>query len=281
MKLFAALLLLLGVNGQLHAAIEAVYEGNDGIRGKVLTVCMQCHSTTLSGGSRNGAPSPPNFNTYADAILLGDLAVARAVEGSMPPQGLPRLNAEQKAALLAWQAAGFPERSAAVADTQAPTTPSGLTATTLGVNRIDLAWTASSDNVGVTAYKVYRGDALIATLDPSTGYSDKNLSASTAYSYGVMACDAAGNCSAPSVSATATTQQSSDCLFDWAETSFPEYFAPRTQSQSAAPYYGRVYPPSTILAIAFGKLYYLGPVSSNTILDLGDVLSWYTTSGCQ
>lgn len=281
MKLFAVLLLLLGANGQLQAAIEAVYEGNDGIRSKVLTVCMQCHSTTLSGGSRNGAPSPPNFNTYADAILLGDFAVARAVEGSMPPQGLPRLNSEQKSALLAWQAAGFPERAASVADTQAPTTPSGLTATATSTSRISLAWTASSDNVGVTAYKVFRGDTQIATLDTSTTYNDTSLSAATDYSYGVMACDAAGNCSAPSVSATATTQQSSDCLFDWAETSFPEYFAPRTQSQSAAPYYGRVYPPSTILAIAFGRLYYLGPVSGNTVLDLGEVLSWYATSGCQ
>lgn len=281
MKLLAALLLFFGINGQLQAAIEAVYDGDNGIRNRVLTVCMQCHSSTLSGGARNGAPSPPNFNTYAGAILLGDYAVGRAVEGSMPPQGYPRLNAEQKAALLAWQAAGFPEKSAAAADTQAPTTPSGLTATATGTSRINLAWTASGDNVGVTSYKVFRGGTQIATLGTSTSYSDTSLSAATAYSYSVVACDAAGNCSAPSLSATATTPQSSDCLFDWAELSFPEFFAPRAQSQTAEPYYYRYYSQTTAyLAITASRLYYLGPVSAGAVADLGDVATWYATSGC-
>ena len=41
-------------------------------------------------------------------------------------------------------------------DTQAPTAPTSLTATVAGTNQIDLTWTASTDNVGVTGYKVER-----------------------------------------------------------------------------------------------------------------------------
>ena len=280
MKLCAVLLLILGINGQLQAAIEAVYEGSNGIRNNVLTVCMQCHSTTLSGAARNNAPSPPNFNTYADAILLGDNAVGRAIDRSMPPAGYQALNAEQRAALLAWQAAGFPETAASAPDTQAPSIPAGLTATAIGTREVTLSWTASTDNVAVTTYKIYRGGQLTATLGNVTSHADKSLNASTAYSYTVAACDAAGNCSAPSAVLSAATLQPADCLFNWAETSFPEYFSPRTQSQSAAPYYGRVYPPSTILAIGFNRLLYLGPLSPTTVLDLGDVASWYPQAGC-
>lgn len=280
MKLFAVLLLIFGINGQLQAAIDAVYEGSNGIRNQVLTVCMQCHSSSVTGAARNGAPSPPNFNLYADAFLFGDYAVARAVDGSMPPQGRPRLTAEQKTALLAWQAAGFPEKPAAVPDTQAPTTPAGLTATTVSNSAIHLAWTASTDDVGVTAYKVYRDGSLIATLGTEASYDDRGLGAATAYSYGVTACDAAGNCSAPSASAAAATQQQSDCLFNWAETGFPDFFAPHVQSQSAGPYYYRFYPPGSYLAIASNQLLYLGPLSNNTVLQLGDVVTWYARSGC-
>lgn len=199
----------------------------------------------------------------------------------MPPAGYQRLNAEQKAALLAWQAAGFPEKSAAVPDTQAPSTPAGLTATPTGTGAIHLAWTASTDNVGVTAYKIYRGDALIATLGNLTSYDDQGLGAATAYSYGVMACDAAGNCSAPSAPATATTKQQSDCLFDWFETSFPDFLAPRALSQSTGPYYYRYYSQTgAYLAINSNTLLYLGPLSANAVLPLGDVVAWYASSRC-
>lgn len=133
-------LLLLGITSQLHAAIEPVYEGSNGIRDNVLSVCMMCHSTTVSGGGRNGAPFPPNFNTYEDATLLGDNAVARAVDGSMPPAGYPRLNAQQKAALLAWQAAGFPEKSSVVSP------PAGTSTTPVAVSQPDCLFNWAESN---------------------------------------------------------------------------------------------------------------------------------------
>src|SRR5207249_1174358 len=91
----------------------------------------------------------------------------------------------------------------AAPDTQAPTIPTGLVALPVGASQISLSWSASSDNVGVTAYWVYRNGGLIAILGNVTSYGDTGLSASTVYEYSVAACDAAGNCSpgSPTVSA--------------------------------------------------------------------------------
>ena len=58
----------------------------------------------------------------------------------------------------------------------------------------------------MTAYKVYRGGTLVATLGNVTSYSDTGLTGSTTYSYTVAACDAAGNCSVASTAAVAITQ---------------------------------------------------------------------------
>ncbi|MFG1710314.1 glycosyl hydrolase family 18 protein [Nonomuraea sp. M3C6] len=89
-------------------------------------------------------------------------------------------------------------------DTSAPTVPGNLRSTGVTSNSVSLAWNASTDNVGVTGYEVYRGGTLITTVT-GTSHTDSGLSASTAYSYTVRARDAAGNRSANSNSVSATT----------------------------------------------------------------------------
>jgi endo-1,4-beta-D-glucanase Y/chitodextrinase len=93
-------------------------------------------------------------------------------------------------------------------DTQAPTAPTGLTATAASSSQINLSWTASTDNVGVTGYRVFRGGVQVGTPTGTT-FSDTALTASTAYSYTVKAVDAAGNLSANSNTANATTSAGS------------------------------------------------------------------------
>ena len=95
--------------------------------------------------------------------------------------------------------------TATFADTQAPSAPPGLAATPMSTSQINLSWTPSTDNVGVTQYKVYRGGALIAVLGSVNVYGDGGLATGTAYSYTLQACDAAGNCSVPSGAISATT----------------------------------------------------------------------------
>ncbi len=93
----------------------------------------------------------------------------------------------------------------AVADTQAPSVPGKLVATTISSSSTTLSWSASTDNVGVTNYKIYRNGLLIVTIGDFTSYADSGLFPRTLYSYTVAACDRVGNCSAQSLVAKATT----------------------------------------------------------------------------
>lgn len=91
-------------------------------------------------------------------------------------------------------------------DTQAPTAPVSLTASNVTANTVTLSWGASTDNVGVTGYKVYNGNSLVGSVPGSTlSYTVTGLTPSTAYSFNVKAVDAAGNQSPASNSATVTT----------------------------------------------------------------------------
>ena len=94
----------------------------------------------------------------------------------------------------------------ALPDSQAPTVPTSLVASAINATQINLTWVASTDNVGVTSYAVYRGATLAGTVAGGiTHYSDYGLTNNTAYSYTVKACDAVLNCSTASNTASATT----------------------------------------------------------------------------
>lgn len=92
------------------------------------------------------------------------------------------------------------------ADTVAPSVPQGPAATATNTS-ITLRWTASTDNVAVTGYEITRtGGAGTVTLASSTNQlTDSGLQARTTYSYTIKALDAAGNKSAASAAASATT----------------------------------------------------------------------------
>lgn len=85
-----------------------------------------------------------------------------------------------------------------VLDTERPSTATGLVAlVTQGSNDVVLSWNAASDNVGVTAYRLYRsttanGVANLVASSPSTAFTDASL-ADGSYWYYVRAVDAAGN----------------------------------------------------------------------------------------
>lgn len=91
-------------------------------------------------------------------------------------------------------------------DTTPPTAPTGLTATATSATSVQLAWSASYDNVGVTGYRLYRGGAPLTSVAGSVlSYVDNAVRGSTSYSYTLQAVDAAGNVSPLAGPATATT----------------------------------------------------------------------------
>lgn len=99
---------------------------------------------------------------------------------------------------------GTPPPDPPAQDTQAPTVPSGATIGSVTATTVQVSWTGSTDNVGVTGYRVYRGSSLVGTTG-ETGYTDTGLNAGTTYAYRISALDAAGNASAQSTAVEATT----------------------------------------------------------------------------
>jgi chitodextrinase len=94
-------------------------------------------------------------------------------------------------------------------DTQAPTSPTALTATSIQQTTIGISWTASTDNVSVKEYRVYVDGALAATTSTTSFTLDK-LAAETAYSIYVIAVDEAGNASVASSALKVTTAKAPD-----------------------------------------------------------------------
>jgi lysophospholipase L1-like esterase len=90
------------------------------------------------------------------------------------------------------------------ADAAAPSVPTGVAATTISSARIDLSWTASTDNIGVAGYQVLRNGLAVGSTTGTT-FQSTGLVPSTAYAYSVVAYDAANNQSAPSGAASALT----------------------------------------------------------------------------
>ncbi|MET7612667.1 carbohydrate binding domain-containing protein [Streptomyces seoulensis] len=93
-------------------------------------------------------------------------------------------------------------------DTQAPSTPSGLTSTGKTANSVSLKWNAATDNVGVTAYDIYSGSNQVLSVSGTTA-TVSGLSPSTAYTFTVKARDAAGNTSGASNAVSVTTNAGS------------------------------------------------------------------------
>jgi chitodextrinase len=88
-----------------------------------------------------------------------------------------------------------------------PSAPTDLTASPVGSGQVDLSWTSSTDNVGVTGYEIFRDGVLLTAVGTDTVYSDEEVTPSTTYKYQVRARDEAGNRSEFSNTATVTTPE--------------------------------------------------------------------------
>ena len=113
-------------------------------------------------------------------------------------------NASHILTAAAYDAAGNVGGSASVTvtvdnpvDTAGPSPPGNLTAVAANGNRVNVCWTASTDDVGVAGYRVVRDGTQLAD-QAATSYVDWGVNPFTTYSYQVIAYDAAGHVSTPS-----------------------------------------------------------------------------------
>ena len=121
-------------------------------------------------------------------------------------------------------------------DTYPPSIPTGVNAVAASTTQINLSWSASTDDVGVAGYNIYRDETFLKAVT-NTSASDTGLSPDTQYCYTVSAYDAAGNESGQSdeVCATATltlsyvilksaTPQTNNMQFDYDGAVYDTYY---------------------------------------------------------
>jgi N-acetylmuramoyl-L-alanine amidase len=99
-------------------------------------------------------------------------------------------------------------------DAAPPSVPADIAATGVSASQIDLKWAASTDDVGVAAYRVLRNGAEIA-VTAGAMFTDTGLAANSSYNYTVAARDAKGNWSAASAPITAKTTAPAPYLGLW------------------------------------------------------------------
>ena len=159
---------------------------------------------TATSISISWTASTDNVGVAGYHLYLAGTAVGTATTMSYTFTGLT-CNTNYTLAVDAYDAAGNKSAQATTAistsacpDTRPPSTPTGLATSGVGQTSMTLSWTASSDNVAVTGYRVYLNGSQVGTSSsPSYGFS--GLACGTSYTLGVAAVDAAGN-----VSGTAT-----------------------------------------------------------------------------
>jgi chitodextrinase len=157
-----------------------------------------------AGCSNFGQIATPTATTFKDSSLAASTSYSY------------RLRATDAAGNLSAYSSTATTSTPAAPDTTPPTAPTNLAATAASSSQINLSWTASTDNVGITGYKVERcqgaGCSNFAQIaaPASTTFSDTGLTASTSYSYRVRSTDAAGNLSSYSGTATASTPTAPD-----------------------------------------------------------------------
>lgn len=150
---------------------------------------------------------------YIDGMRVSSMATAPYIFGW---NTLGISNGSHRIQSRAYDAAGNIGTSSIVTvtlnnpDTQPPNIPARPSVTAVSSSRVNVSWTAATDNVGVSKYYVQRNGVVVATVAGGLSYSDLNVNAGTRYSYAIIAVDAAGNASAPSASASVTTPAAPD-----------------------------------------------------------------------
>jgi len=153
-----------------------------------------------------------DYRLYRDGVLVATLVSTTYQNTGLSPATTYtyRVDAVDATGNASGLSAPVTVSTTSAPDTAAPTTPTGLVASAVSDTKINLNWSPSTDNIGVTGYRVIRNGALLTTLANVTTYQDTSLNAATTYTYRVQALDAAGNASPQSNAASATTQANPD-----------------------------------------------------------------------
>jgi len=166
-------------------------------------------SFTLTWTAATDNVAVDRYDVYRAGILLGSTTVRHYNVTGLTPSiaHAMTVRARDAAGNASAQSTALNVTTlAATSDTTAPSIPVGLAAVSITVNSFTLNWSASTDNVAVTAYDVYRdGEIIGSTTSTVRTLGVATLKPSTSYVLTVRARDAAGNVTAQSAALTVTT----------------------------------------------------------------------------
>jgi RHS repeat-associated protein len=153
-------------------------------------------SVTLSWKASTDNTGVKGYEIYKNGIMIDTTTQTTWSDSGLSP------NTNFKYRVKAFDEAGNISASSeeisveTVVDNIAPSAPSNLVMTACTGSTVTLGWSASSDNIKVVGYEIYRDGVKVGTA-PVTGFTDTGLSAGKTYKYTVRAYDA-NNLSAPS-----------------------------------------------------------------------------------
>ncbi|WP_131724799.1 S8 family serine peptidase [Paenibacillus solani] len=190
---------------------KTVYQRGDNIN--ITTRVTDQQGNVLQGASVNFTLTRPNGTVVTNTASTNSLGIATWSVTSNAQTALGSYQIAAQTTLSGYQPSSanasilFSDGGGG-GDTQAPSTPGNLTTTGKTATSVSLSWSASTDNVGVTAYEVYQGSTLAATVT-NTSATITGLTPNTTYTFTVKASDAAGNRSGASNAVTVTTDTNS------------------------------------------------------------------------
>jgi membrane peptidoglycan carboxypeptidase len=162
------------------------------------------NAVSLSWGASSDDRGVVGYDVYRGSAKIGSVAGTSYLDNGLSP------GTNYNYTVVAFDADGnhSPPSNTVTAttqggggDTQPPSTPGNLAYTIQPVSALNvhvaLTWNASTDNVGVAGYLIFRDGTQIGTSS-GPSYVDRNAKKGTTYNYRVVAVDAAHNQSSPS-----------------------------------------------------------------------------------
>jgi len=208
--------------------------------------------------------------TLGNVTMFQDIGLAQATTYTY------RVRALDAAGNVSGQSAPASATTQAIPDTTAPSTPTGVSASTVSASRINVSWSASTDNVAVTGYRVYQNGVYLLSVGNVTSYQSSGLAASTTYTYRIDAIDAAGNASGTSAPASATTLGPDTATLAWDAVIHPNLGGYRVYYGTAPGVY--IQPPGsgidvgnvtghTVTGLTSGTRYYFAVTAYDTLAN--------------
>jgi chitodextrinase len=163
-------------------------------------------SFTLTWSASSDNVSVTAYEVQRDTTSLGTTSALSLGLSGLSPNTTYAMTVRARDAAGNWSAwsSALNVTTASLADTTAPSVPTGLASSNVGSAGFTLTWTASTDNVGVTQYEIFKNGVSYTTSTALTS-NITGLSPATTYPMTVRARDAAGNWSAQSTALNVTT----------------------------------------------------------------------------